>query len=125
MNSAWHITQILSGVTLTVGNFTAGGLVVDGVTKDGNGTLTLSEVGGDDFSGGVIVNNGTLILDNTNSAISGGVNINGGTLQIGTEQCLAARLPTMARWPSPAITRNLASAQSTLRRTALSVCASF
>ncbi len=29
---AWHVTQIPSGVTLTVTNFTAGGLVVDGIT---------------------------------------------------------------------------------------------
>jgi autotransporter-associated beta strand protein len=53
------------------------------LVKDGTGTLTLSESGGDNFTGGIQVNNGTLILDNTNS-ITGGLTINGGTtLQIG------------------------------------------
>jgi autotransporter-associated beta strand protein len=52
--------------------------------KQGISTLTLAETGGDDFSGGVVVNGGTLILDNTNSAISGGLVIDGGaTVQIG------------------------------------------
>src|SRR5205823_5421288 len=51
--------------------------------KQGSGTLTLTETGGDDFTGGVTVNNGTLVLDNANSVISGGLTINGGTLQVG------------------------------------------
>jgi autotransporter-associated beta strand protein len=53
------------------------------LAKSGVGTVTLSQSGGDDFIGGVFVSDGTLILDNTNSAISGGVTINSGTLQIG------------------------------------------
>ena len=53
------------------------------LTKQGTGSLTLAETGGDDFSGGVVVNDGTLILDNANSAIAGGLTVNGGTVQIG------------------------------------------
>jgi autotransporter-associated beta strand protein len=53
------------------------------LTKQGTGSLTLAETGGDDFSGGIVVDAGTLILDNTNSSISGGLAVNGGTMQIG------------------------------------------
>ncbi len=55
-----------------------------GLTKTGNATLTLSETGGDNFAGGVSVTGGTLILDNTNSAITGGLTVgSGATVQIG------------------------------------------
>src|ERR1035437_10257015 len=55
-----------------------------GLIKDGTASLTLAETGGDDFSGGIVVNNGTLVLDNTNSAISGGLTVaSGATVQIG------------------------------------------
>ncbi len=54
-----------------------------GLTKQGTSSLTLAETGGDDFSGGIIVNDGTLLLDNANSAIAGGLTVNGGTVQIG------------------------------------------
>jgi autotransporter-associated beta strand protein len=53
------------------------------ISKSGTGTLTLSETGGDDFTGGIIVNGGTVILDNTNATIAGGLNIISGTAQIG------------------------------------------
>lgn len=53
------------------------------LTKQGSGSVTLAETGGDDFGGGITVNNGILILDNANSAIAGGLAINGGTAQIG------------------------------------------
>jgi fibronectin-binding autotransporter adhesin len=54
------------------------------LVMNGTGSVTLSETGGDNFSGGVSVNAGTLILDNTNAAISGGLFIGGGaTVQIG------------------------------------------
>lgn len=54
-----------------------------GINKQGNAALTLAD-NGDDFSGGIIVSGGTLILDNTNGAISGGLTIYGGTVaQIG------------------------------------------
>jgi fibronectin-binding autotransporter adhesin len=59
------------------------------LVKDGTATLTLSESGGDNFSGGITVNSGTVILDNTNSAISGGLTINGGaTVQIGNNDAI-------------------------------------
>jgi autotransporter-associated beta strand protein len=55
-----------------------------GLIKDGTASLTLAETGGGDFSGGIVVNNGTLVLDNTNSAISGGLTVaSGATVQIG------------------------------------------
>jgi autotransporter-associated beta strand protein len=54
------------------------------LTNLNSGTVLLSEAGGDDFSGGVYVNAGTVILDQTNSAISGGLTIaSGATAQIG------------------------------------------
>jgi autotransporter-associated beta strand protein len=54
------------------------------LVKNGTASTTLSETGGDNFSGGIAVNNGTLVLDNANSAISGGLTISGGTtVQIG------------------------------------------
>jgi len=55
-----------------------------GLLKQGNASLTLATAGGSDFSGGIVVNTGSLILDDTNSAISGGLTISGGaTTQIG------------------------------------------
>ncbi len=57
---------------------------VFGLIKQGGANLTLAESGGDDFTGGLTVGAGTLILDDTNCAISGGVTISGGAvLQIG------------------------------------------
>lgn len=53
------------------------------LTLNGSGSVTLS-ASGDDFSGGINVNAGTLILDGANSAITGQAAIAGGaTLQIG------------------------------------------
>jgi autotransporter-associated beta strand protein len=57
---------------------------------DNNGSVTLTESGGDNFSGGITVNSGTLILDNPNSAILGGLEINGGTVQIGNNDANGA-----------------------------------
>ena len=55
-----------------------------GLTKRGSGTLTLAETGGDNFSGGLSISNGTLVLDNANSAIGGNTTIgSGATLQVG------------------------------------------
>ena len=51
--------------------------------KNGPGSLTLAEAGGDNFNGGIIVSNGTLVLDNASSGITGGLNIAGGSVQIG------------------------------------------
>ena len=78
--------------SLTVNNNTLnytfnGGGKISGSTslnKQGSASLTLAGTGGDDFSGGIAVNNGTVILDHTNSAISGGLTIaNGAAVQIG------------------------------------------
>lgn len=60
------------------------------LTKQNSGTLTLSETGGDDFSGGIAVNGGTLILDNANSVIGGGLNITSGTVQVGNNDANGA-----------------------------------
>jgi autotransporter-associated beta strand protein len=54
------------------------------LVKNGSGKLTLAETNGDNFSGGIIVNDGTVILDNTNSSITGGTTIAAsGTVRIG------------------------------------------
>ena len=54
-----------------------------GVIKYGNASLTLAD-NGDDFADGITIYGGSVILDNTNSAISGGLTIYGGnSAQIG------------------------------------------
>jgi autotransporter-associated beta strand protein len=59
--------------------------------KDGSATVTLTESGGDNFNGGIIVANGTLILDNTNATIGGGLSVaSAGTLQIGNNDANGA-----------------------------------
>jgi autotransporter-associated beta strand protein len=70
-----------------------------GLTKQGSGSLTLSESGGDDFTGGIVVSGGTLILDNAGSLIAGGLTIDSGTGQIGNNDANGAL-------PSGAITLN-------------------
>jgi autotransporter-associated beta strand protein len=60
------------------------------LTKHGSGTTTLAESGGDDFTGGILVDGGTLLLDNTNSLISGGLAISGGTVQVGNNDANGA-----------------------------------
>jgi autotransporter-associated beta strand protein len=86
-----NLMTALAPGALTVNNtnvnyvFSGGGSITGSVTlvKSGSGTLTLTETGGDNFSSGIIVNNGKVILGNANSAISGGTTINGGTIQVG------------------------------------------
>jgi fibronectin-binding autotransporter adhesin len=86
-----NLTTALSSDGVTVNNtlsnyvFSGAGNIsgIGTLFKSGSGTLTLAETGGDNFSGGIVVNNGTLILDNANGAISGGTIINGGTIQVG------------------------------------------
>ncbi len=82
-----------TNVSYTVsGNGAISGLT--GVTNTGPGTVTLAETGGDNFSGGVTANNGTLVLDNASSAITGGSSIaNSATLQIGNNDSNGS-LPT-------------------------------
>ena len=54
------------------------------LVMNGSAAVTLAETGGDNFSGGISIGAGKLILDDTNGAITGGVSIGGGTvLQIG------------------------------------------
>jgi autotransporter-associated beta strand protein len=93
-----NLTMALTPSALTVNNtlsnyvFSGSGSVTGSVTlvKSGSGTLTLAETGGDNFSGGIIVNNGTVILDNASSAISGGTTINAGTVQVGNNDANGA-----------------------------------
>jgi hypothetical protein len=82
----------------TLSNYTFNGVgKIDGAVgleKDGTGSLTLAETGGDDFSLGISNNAGALILDNAGSAISGGLTIaSGSTVQIGNNDTAGA-LPT-------------------------------
>lgn len=67
--------------------FTGGGGAISGagqLVKEGTNTLLMQESGGDTFSGGILVSNGTLILDNDFATISGGLTIaSGATAQIG------------------------------------------
>jgi autotransporter-associated beta strand protein len=70
--------------TLTIAganNSTFGGVVqgLGSITKDGAGTLTLS--GASTYSGGTVVNAGTLALGNNSGAGSAGITLNGGELQ--------------------------------------------
>ena len=73
--------------TLTgVGNITGPVQLV----MNGSATNKLSEGGGDNFSGGIQVNSGEIILDDINSAISGGLTINSGVVQIGNNDANGA-----------------------------------
>jgi autotransporter-associated beta strand protein len=89
-----NLTAARLPASLTVSNnglnytFTGVGSIGGPVTliKQGSASLTLSETGGDNFSGGITVSGGTLILDNTNSTISGGLSVAlGATAQIGSD----------------------------------------
>ena len=54
------------------------------LVQSGGGTTKLTGSGGDDFSGGITVSAGTVILDNPNSAISGALTVSSGaTFQLG------------------------------------------
>lgn len=67
---------------------------------NGTKSVTLAETGGDDFSGGIQANAGTLVLDDPNSSIRGGLSIaNGATVQIGNSDGNGAL-------PSGAVTDN-------------------
>jgi autotransporter-associated beta strand protein len=90
-------TNVVLTTTLTPGGMTfnnsISNYVVSGtgnlsgstaIIKSGSGTVTLTETGGDNFSGGIAVNSGTLILDNTSPTLTGATVIGGsGILQVG------------------------------------------
>jgi autotransporter-associated beta strand protein len=87
-----NLTGARQPASLTVNNsslnytFLGSGKITGTVNlvKAGSASLTFTESGGDDFSGGIAVNGGTLILDNPGSAISGGLTIvANATAQIG------------------------------------------
>ena len=79
--ATWTVTNNSLNYTLS-GPGSISGLT--GLTKYNSASLTLKETGGDNFSGGVLVTGGSLLLDNANSAISGTFAVNSGaTLQIG------------------------------------------
>ncbi|HSY17395.1 MAG TPA: hypothetical protein VK815_03635 [Candidatus Acidoferrales bacterium] len=90
--STVNLTGMRKPATLEINNsvlnytFTGSGSISGpvGLSKDGTATLTLAETGGDNFTLGITNNAGTIILDDTNSAISGGLLIaSGATVQIG------------------------------------------
>lgn len=99
-----NLTGARSPTTLTISNsvlnytFSGPGSISGPVTlvKDGSAALVLSETGGDNFSGGILVSNGTLVLDNAGGAISGGLTVSSGALtQIGNNDASGA-LPSGA-----------------------------
>lgn len=62
-----------------------------GLVKNDAASVTLSESGGDSFSGGIDVTGGTLVLDDANSTITGGLTISSGTtVQIGNNDSAGA-----------------------------------
>lgn len=64
------------------------------LSKNGSGSLKLSESGGDSFGSGITVNGGALILDDLNSTIDGGLSIaSGATVQVGNNDT-SGSLPT-------------------------------
>jgi autotransporter-associated beta strand protein len=76
----WLVTNTVLNYVFT-GTNGIGGAV--NLIKAGARSLTLAEAS-DDFAGGITINNGLLILDETTNAISGGLNIaSGATAQIG------------------------------------------
>jgi autotransporter-associated beta strand protein len=96
-SSSVNLTVTHTPSVLNITNFTKnytfagiGSISADvGLIKEGSASLTLSETGGDNFTGGVEVDGGTVVLDNANSAITGGLTVAGGaTVQIGNGDTL-------------------------------------
>lgn len=78
---SWTVTNTALNYIFS-GTNSVGGTVT--LVKSGTGSATLSE-SNDDFSGGITVNGGTIILDESAGAISGGLTIaSGATAQIGS-----------------------------------------
>jgi hypothetical protein len=85
-----RIPATLNGLTFNNNSsnytFTGSGRISGPVQLAMNGTASvmLGQTGGDNFSGGIAANSGTLILDDAGASISGGLNIGGSaTVQIG------------------------------------------
>ena len=100
-----NITATVTPGALTVSNnvlpytFIGGGAISDGsssltLNKQGTGTLLLQE-NGDNFSGGINVSGGTVIIDNNSSGINGATIGAGATIQLGTNDT-AGVLPSGA-----------------------------
>lgn len=88
----WTVTNNVLNYKFTGTNSVSG---ATSLAKFGSASLTLAE-NGDSFAGGIAVNGGTLVLDETNSAISGGLSIAAGaTAQIGNNDALG-NLPSGA-----------------------------
>jgi autotransporter-associated beta strand protein len=64
-----------------------------GISMTGSGMVTFRESGGDNYSGGLTVNSGTVIVDNDSSSANGGTTINGGAVQVGNNDA-AGVLPS-------------------------------
>lgn len=77
---SWTITNSVLNYKFTGSNTVSG---VTGLAKYGSASVTLAD-SGDSFSGGIAVNGGTVVLDETNGAITGGLSVGvGATAQIG------------------------------------------
>ncbi len=76
-----NLTTTLAPSSIVVSNnakayvFAGSGAIsgLTGLVKTNSGTLTLTETGGDNFTGGINVGGGTLILSNVNANIGGGI----------------------------------------------------
>ena len=85
--------NVLSYV-FTGGNLSDSGTGPLSLNKQGSGTLLLQE-SGDNFTGSINANGGTLIIDNDSSGIQGGASIGAsGTIQVGTNDTATANLPS-------------------------------
>jgi fibronectin-binding autotransporter adhesin len=88
---AVNLTTTLKPVSLVVSNntgaYTFGGVGsisgATGLNKFGSGTLVLNESGQDNFSGGILVGGGSLVLSNVSMNISGGIAVTNGSLTDG------------------------------------------
>ena len=100
LNKSVDVTADVAPASVTINNSAGNDYTFSGVgsiigpaslTKSGTGTATLSNAtdpnagaGGNNFTGGIQVNGGRLVLDSDGANFSGGINIaNGATLDIG------------------------------------------
>src|SRR3569833_1450205 len=77
------------------------------LTNAGSGSVTLTTSGGDDFSGGIAVGAGTVILDNPNSAVTGPLAItSGATFRLGNNDANGNLLSSITNDGTLIITRS-------------------